>query len=34
VSFELPKARSVAENPTQAQMRQWVLDLMPDDRIT
>jgi phosphoenolpyruvate carboxykinase (ATP) len=34
VSFELPKAKSVAENPTQEEMRSWVLDLMPSDRIT
>jgi phosphoenolpyruvate carboxykinase (ATP) len=34
LSFELPKAKSVAENPTQAEMREWVLDLMPSDRIT
>jgi phosphoenolpyruvate carboxykinase (ATP) len=34
VSLELPKAKSVAENPTQKEMREWVLDLMPSDRIT
>jgi phosphoenolpyruvate carboxykinase (ATP) len=34
VSFELPKAKSVAENPTQEELRKWVLDLMPSDRIT
>jgi phosphoenolpyruvate carboxykinase (ATP) len=34
VSVELPKAKSVAENPTQSEMREWVLDLMPSDRIT
>lgn len=34
MSFELPQARSVAENPTQAELRQWVLELMPPERTT
>jgi len=34
MSVKLPSARSVAENPTQAQMRDWVLGLMPKDRTT
>jgi phosphoenolpyruvate carboxykinase (ATP) len=34
VSGQLPPARSVAENPTQAEMRDWVLDLMPKGRIS
>ena len=29
MSFELPKAKSVAENPTQKEMREWVLEYMP-----
>ena len=29
MSFELPKAKSVAENPTQKEMREWVLEHMP-----
>ncbi|MTV24641.1 phosphoenolpyruvate carboxykinase [Nitriliruptoraceae bacterium ZYF776] len=33
VTFELPKAKSVAENPTQAELRTWALELMPSDRI-
>ncbi|WP_052664694.1 phosphoenolpyruvate carboxykinase [Nitriliruptor alkaliphilus] len=31
--FELPEARSVATNPSQAEMRAWALELMPSDRI-
>jgi phosphoenolpyruvate carboxykinase (ATP) len=34
MSIELPQARSVAVNPTQAELREWVLELMPADRIT
>jgi phosphoenolpyruvate carboxykinase (ATP) len=34
VSFELPKAKSVAVNPTQAEMREWVLELMPRVTVT
>ncbi|MFU8841074.1 MAG: phosphoenolpyruvate carboxykinase [Nitriliruptoraceae bacterium] len=34
MSVQLPSARSVVENPTQAQMREWVLELMPKDRTT
>lgn len=34
MSFELPKARSVAENPSQAELREWALELMPSDRIS
>ncbi len=34
MSFELPKARSVAVNPTQAEMREWVLELMPRVTVT
>jgi phosphoenolpyruvate carboxykinase (ATP) len=30
VTFDLPKARSVAVNPTQEEMRTWVVDLMPN----
>ena len=30
MTFELPKARSVAQNPTQAEMRAWALELMDD----
>jgi phosphoenolpyruvate carboxykinase (ATP) len=33
-TIELPAARSVAVNPTQAELRAWVLELMPADRIT
>ncbi|MEX1177425.1 MAG: phosphoenolpyruvate carboxykinase [Nitriliruptor sp.] len=33
MTFELPKAKSVAENPTQAELRDWALELMPADRI-
>ena len=29
MTFELPKAKSVATNPTQAELREWVLELMP-----
>jgi len=29
VTFELPKAKSVAVNPTQAELRSWVLEHMP-----
>ena len=32
MSVELPPAKSVASNPTQAQLREWVLELMPKDR--
>ena len=34
VTFELPTARSVSTNPSQAELRGWVLDLMPKDRVT
>jgi phosphoenolpyruvate carboxykinase (ATP) len=34
VAIELPEARSVEANPTQEQLREWVLDLMPKDRTT
>jgi phosphoenolpyruvate carboxykinase (ATP) len=34
VTFELPKAKSVAENPTQQELRTWALELMPSDRIS
>ncbi len=34
MTVQLPPARSVAENPTQEQMREWVLELMPEDRTT
>jgi phosphoenolpyruvate carboxykinase (ATP) len=34
VSFELPKAKSVAVNPTQDELRAWVTELMPSERIT
>lgn len=34
MSTPLPPARSVAENPTQAEMREWVLEFMPKDRTT
>lgn len=30
MTFELPAARSVAENPTQEQLRAWVLEFMPN----
>ncbi|MDX1658570.1 MAG: phosphoenolpyruvate carboxykinase [Nitriliruptorales bacterium] len=33
MSFDLPPARSVVSNPTQDQMREWVLELMPEDRV-
>ena len=29
MGFELPEARSVAVNPTQAEMRAWTLEFMP-----
>src|SRR6056297_1009687 len=32
VTGQLPPAMSVVENPTQAEMRAWVLELMPKDR--
>lgn len=32
--YELPKAQSVAKNPSQAEMRAWALELMPADRVT
>ncbi|MEX1164954.1 MAG: phosphoenolpyruvate carboxykinase (ATP), partial [Nitriliruptor sp.] len=34
MTFELPKAKSVAENPTQAELREWALELMPADHIS
>jgi phosphoenolpyruvate carboxykinase (ATP) len=34
VTFELPKAKSIATNPTQAELREWALELMPSDRIS
>jgi hypothetical protein len=34
VHIDLPAARSVATNPTQAQLREWVVELMPPDRVT
>ncbi|MDX1619541.1 MAG: phosphoenolpyruvate carboxykinase [Nitriliruptorales bacterium] len=34
MTFELPEARSVERNPSQEQMREWVLELMPDERVT
>jgi phosphoenolpyruvate carboxykinase (ATP) len=34
VTFELPKARSVAENPSQAELRAWVLERMPNVTVT
>jgi phosphoenolpyruvate carboxykinase (ATP) len=33
VTFDLPKAQSVVENPSQADLRAWALELMPEDRI-
>ena len=32
--IELPQCRSLAENPTQEELRAWVLELMPSDRVT
>ncbi len=32
--IELPSARSVAENPSQAQLREWVLASMPNVQVT
>lgn len=29
MSFQLPQAKSVAVNPTQAELRRWVIELMP-----
>jgi phosphoenolpyruvate carboxykinase (ATP) len=34
MSFELPSARSVAVNPTQEQLRAWVLELQPNVQVT
>jgi phosphoenolpyruvate carboxykinase (ATP) len=34
VTFELPKAKSVVENPTQGDLREWALELLPEDRVT
>jgi phosphoenolpyruvate carboxykinase (ATP) len=34
VGFELPAAQSVATNPTQSEMRQWVLEYMPNITVT
>jgi len=34
VSFELPAAGSVVANPTQAEMREWVLEYMPRVTVT
>jgi phosphoenolpyruvate carboxykinase (ATP) len=34
VSVQLPPARSIVENPTQSELRDWVLELMPKDRTT
>jgi phosphoenolpyruvate carboxykinase (ATP) len=34
VTFELPKARSVAENPSQSELRAWVLERMPNVTVT
>jgi phosphoenolpyruvate carboxykinase (ATP) len=34
VSFELPKAKAVAVNPTQAEMRDWALEFMPRVTVT
>ena len=34
VPFELPAAKSVAENPTQAEMREWVIEHMPNVTVT
>jgi phosphoenolpyruvate carboxykinase (ATP) len=34
VTFELPAAKSVAVNPTQAEMRAWALELMDDATLT
>jgi len=34
VPVQLPTALSVEENPSQAQLREWVLQLMPKDRTT
>jgi phosphoenolpyruvate carboxykinase (ATP) len=34
VTFELPKAKSVALNPSQDDLRKWALELMPSDRIS
>jgi len=34
VPIELPQCRSLAENPTQEELRAWVLELMPSDRVT
>jgi phosphoenolpyruvate carboxykinase (ATP) len=34
VAFELPSARSVARNPSQQQLREWVLEYMPNVTVT
>ncbi|MFT6942148.1 MAG: phosphoenolpyruvate carboxykinase (ATP), partial [Nitriliruptoraceae bacterium] len=34
MTFELPAAKSVAVNPTQAEMRAWALELMDDATLT
>ena len=34
MSFELPTAKAVHDNPTQDQMREWVLELMPRVTVT
>jgi phosphoenolpyruvate carboxykinase (ATP) len=34
MSFQLPQAKAVHENPTQEQMRAWVLELMPRTVVT
>ncbi len=34
MAIELPPARSVAVNPTQEQLREWVLELMPNVTVT
>ncbi len=34
MTFELPKAKSVAANPSQAEMREWALELMDNVTVT
>ncbi len=34
MTFELPEAKSVAVNPSQAEMREWALELMDDATLT
>ncbi len=34
MTFELPQAKAVHENPTQEQMREWALELMPRTVVT